>query len=406
MTSPLHTRDAAVMLPTYRRLPLDIVRGEGVELITRDGRRYLDMFAGLAVNALGYAHPRVVAAIADQAARYIHLSNFYPQEPQVELAGLLARLAGLPRVFFANSGAETTEGAMKLARRRGARAGRHGIIALGGGFHGRTYGALSVMDRTAYREGFGPFLPGCSVVPAGDPDALLAAAGPDTAAVMLEAVQGEGGIRPLAPDMAAAVGELQRERGILLIADEVQSGFGRTGRFSAYEHLGLTPDIVTMAKPIGGGLPLGAILATEDVAAAITPGAHGTTFGGNPVACAAGVATVQEMLEHDLIGSAGRLGSMLKAELEGIRREFPRLIREVRGYGLMVGVDLTLPGDEVVSAMRDRGVLINCTATTVLRLLPPLIIREEHIIRTCHALRSVLGGIQEPPRAPAEEVPD
>jgi predicted acetylornithine/succinylornithine family transaminase len=380
------------MLPTYRRLPLDIVRGEGVELITSDGRRYLDMFAGLAVNALGYAHPRVIAAITDQAARYIHLSNFYPQEPQVELAGLLSRLAGLPRVFFANSGAETTEAALKLARRWGADRGRQTVLALHGGFHGRTYGALSLMDRQKYREGFGPFLPGCAVVRADNASELAAAVGPDTAAVIFEAIQGEGGIRPLPPGVADALMALRRERGILLIADEVQSGLGRTGRCSGYEHFGLTPDIVTMAKPIGGGLPLGAVLTTAEVASVMAPGLHGTTFGGNPVACAAGVATVREILERDLIGNAARMGRRFVDGLEDLRMEVPSVIREVRGYGLMVGVELHAPGDPVVAAMRDRGVLINCTDTTVLRFLPPLIIDESHVARTIGALRAVLTG--------------
>jgi predicted acetylornithine/succinylornithine family transaminase len=386
--------DQGPFLATYRRIPLEIVRGEGVELIARDGRRYLDMFAGLAVNALGYGHPRVLAAITEQISRYIHLSNYYTQDPQVELAELMTTHTGFPRLFFANSGTETTEGALKLARLRGAARGRTTVLALGGGFHGRTYGALSLMDRPKYRDGFGPFLPGCVVVPADDHETLMHASGSETAAVLFEAVQGEGGIRPLSPGVMDALRRLQEERGILLIADEVQSGLGRTGAFFGYEHFGLRPDMVTVAKPLGGGLPLGAILMTEDVASAMRPGLHGTTFGGNPVACAAGLATLREILEEDLIGNAARVGNHLLASLRSLQQEVPRLVREVRGYGLMVGMELTTPGDDVVSRMREEGILINCTDTTVLRFLPPLIIRREHVDHTCAVLRKVLHKIQ------------
>lgn len=389
----LSTRDTAVFLPTYRRLPLEIVAGEGVHVVTRDGTRYLDMFSGLAVNALGYGNTRVLAAITAQAGRYIHLSNYYLQEPQVELGELLTRHAGFPRVFFANSGTEATEGAMKLARQWGSSRGRTGIVALAGGFHGRTLGALSIMDRPKYREGFGPFLPGCATVPFDDVRALRAAVNSGTAAIIFESIQGEGGVRPLSPAMAGMLAGLQQE-GLLLIADEVQCGFGRTGTFFGFQHFGLKPDIVTMAKPIGGGLPLGAILTTEDVAAVMEPGRHGSTFGGNPVACAAGVATMKEVLERDLIANAARTGSKLLASLAELQKRHPAVVKEVRGIGLMAGMELTIPGDPVVDSMRDNGILINCTDTTVLRLLPPLIIGPEHVDQTCAALGRALEAIR------------
>jgi predicted acetylornithine/succinylornithine family transaminase len=389
----LTARDTAVFLPTYRRLPLEIVAGDGVHVITSDGTRYLDMFSGLAVSALGYGNPRVLAAITAQAGRYIHLSNYYLQEPQVELAEMLARHAGFPRVFFGNSGTEATEGAIKIARKWGSPRGRTGIIALSNGFHGRTLGALSIMDRPKYRDGFGPFLPDCSIVPFDDAPALEAAVNSGTAAIMFESIQGEGGIRPLTPGMAVMLSKLQQD-GLLLIADEVQSGLGRTGRFFGFQHFGLKPDIVTMAKPIGGGLPLGAILTTEDVAAVMGPGMHGSTFGGNPVACAAGIATVKEIMERDLIANAARTGNQLLSSLATLQKDHPATVKEVRGLGLMVGMELAVPGDPVVAQMRDRGILINCTDTTVLRLLPPLIIGPEHVDQTCATLESVLEAIR------------
>jgi len=385
----LSAREAATMFHTYKRLPLEIDRGEGVYLYARDGKRYLDMFAGLAVNALGYAHPRVVRAISEQAARYTHLSNYFLQETQVRLAELLTRLSGYPRVFLANSGTECTEAAIKIARKWGASRKKSEIIALSNAFHGRTMGALSLMDRTKYREGFGPFLPSCSVIAFNDGAALRSAVSDRTAAVLLEFIQGEGGIRPVSEEFARELGELQRKFGFLIIADEVQSGAGRTGRFFAFQHYGITPEVVTMAKPIGGGLPLGAVLATEAVASVLEPGMHGTTFGGNPVACAAGAAVLQEIEEKNLIAKAASTGEKLKSSLETLAHEFPSLIREVRSCGLMAGLELSRPGEEFVVRVREKGILINCTDTTVLRFLPPLVIDDSHVAETASALREV-----------------
>lgn len=387
----LLTRDDTTLFHTYKRLPLAVTHGRGMELFTADGRSYLDMFAGVAVNTLGYAHPGLLRAIADQAARYVHVSNYFAQEPQVRLAEMLTRATGFDQVFFANSGTETTEGALKLARRWGSSRGRTGLIGFSNAFHGRTFGALSMMDR--HREGFGPFLDHCSSLPFNDAAALEHTLGPSTAAVMLEFIQGEGGIRPATPDFVRTLSALRERHGFLIIADEVQSGGGRTGRFCAYEHFGLRPDIVTMAKPIGGGLPLGAILSSREIAGTLQPGMHGTTFGGNPVACAAGAAVIQEVLEGGLMNNAAAMGVVLRDGLTGLQKEFPSIVREVRGYGLMVGMELHRDGAPIVTAMREAGVLINCTDTTVLRFVPPLIVGPDHIALTIKKLRTILSAL-------------
>ncbi len=387
----LYARETAAFMHTYKRLPLEIQRGEGVHLYAGEGMRYLDMFSGLAVNALGYGHPRVVKAIEDQARTYIHLSNYYLQEPQISLAELLVKQSGFPRIFFANSGTETTEGALKIARRWGSSRGKTEILSMSNAFHGRTMGALSLMDRPKYRNGFGPFLDHCTVVPFNDPGALRSAVKPDTAAIILEFIQGEGGIRPVSMEFAHTLRELQEQFSFLIIADEIQSGIGRTGMFFGYQHFDVKPDLVTIAKPLGGGLPLGAILATEPVGAVLEPGMHGTTFGGNPVACAAGCAVILEITEKSLMRQAEAMGSLLTGGLNTLAKEFPHLVREVRGFGLMVGMELTRDGEPFVAAMRERKILINCTDQTVLRFLPPLIIERMHIEETLEALQAIFA---------------
>jgi acetylornithine/N-succinyldiaminopimelate aminotransferase len=387
----MHDREAAAFFHTYKRLALEIDRGEGMYLVAKDGRRYLDMFSGLAVNALGYGHPAVVKAVAEQASRFIHLSNYFLQESQIRLAELLTRQSGYPRVFFANSGTETIEGAIKLARRWGLQRGKKEILAMSNSFHGRTLGALSLMDRPKYRDGFGPFLAGCSVVPFNDGAALEKAVNDHTAAVLVEFVQGEGGVRPVSPEFAGTLALLHQRYGFLIVADEIQSGMGRTGKFFAFQHFAVTPDVVTMAKPIGGGLPLGAILAREDVANVLQPGMHGTTFGGNPVACAAGVAVMEELVSGDLVARADAMGRVLKAGLLDLEREFPSIVKEVRCLGLMAGLELDRPGDPVVDRLRNAGILINCTDTTVLRFLPPLIVEEGQIRQTVEEVRKALA---------------
>jgi predicted acetylornithine/succinylornithine family transaminase len=384
-------RDAALFMHTYKRLPLEIVRGDGAWLHAQDGTRYLDMFGGIAVNALGHAHPAVVRAITEQAGRYIHLSNYFHQEPQQRLAGALLRASGYSRVFFSNSGTEAIEGAIKIARRWGSSRGRHTLVSLTGAFHGRTMGALSIMDREKYRNGFAPFLPDCRICEFGSIDALREAVDGRTAAVVLEYIQGEGGIRPVSPAYAEALENLRQKHGFLIVADEIQSGIGRTGRFFGFEHFGASPDVVTLAKPLGGGLPLGALLARGEAASVLEPGTHGTTFGGNPVACAAGAAVLHEVTDGGLMRRCADVGELLKSRLEKLQDQFPGLVREVRGFGLMLGMELAIPGDPVVSAMQNRGVLINCTDTTVLRFVPPLIIDAEQIEIACAALSQSLA---------------
>jgi acetylornithine/N-succinyldiaminopimelate aminotransferase len=390
----LFERDSEALFSTYRRLPLEFVRGEGMELQTADGEHYLDMFSGVAVNALGYAHPGVLRAIREQSERYIHISNYYLQEPQIVLAERLREATGCRRVFFANTGAETVEGALKIARRWGADKGKNQVLTLSNAFHGRTMGALSMMDRPGYREGFGPFLPNCETVAHNDTNDLRRLVGAQTAAVMLEFIQGEGGIRPVSPEFVGALEELRARYGFLLVADEIQSGIGRTGNFSAYEHYGITPDLILVAKPLGGGLPLGAILAGEKTADVLQPGMHGTTFGGNPVACAAGAVVLEEIINGGLMDNAARVGSYMKERLEDLAGLFPDTVREVRGMGLMLGMELSSECTDVVAAMRDRHILINCTERTVLRFLPPLIVEPHHVEKTVDALGEVLGSLE------------
>jgi predicted acetylornithine/succinylornithine family transaminase len=390
-------QDAALLFHTYRRLPLEITHARGVFLVAADGDQYLDMVGGIAVNALGYAHPAVISAICDQARRYVHLSNYFAQEPQLRLAEILTSATGLPRAFFTNSGTESVEGALKLARKWGIQRGKTEILSFNGAFHGRTFGSLSLMDRTAYREGFGPFLDGFRTIELNDTAALIGAVSNRTAAVVVECIQGEGGVRPLSQEFAAALQNLHRSGSFLLIADEIQSGVGRTGTFCAYEHFGLHPDVVLLAKPIGGGLPLGVILATEATAAVLQPGSHGSTFGGNPVACAAGHAVIREILDGNLLENVRRMGRRLLNGLSGIASRLPHIVREVRGFGLMVGMELHREGDPVVSATRDRHVLVNCTDRTVLRFLPPLIVGPDHIDTALGAVEDAMREVYGKP---------
>jgi len=387
-------RESAVFFHTYKRLPLEIDRGEGVFLYTKDGKRYLDMFGGLAVNALGYGDPDLLTAIHEQSRRYIHLSNYYLQEPQLQLAEALVKYSGFSRVFFSNSGTEAVEGALKIARRWGARHGKTDLLSFSNAFHGRTFGALSLMDRPNYREGYGPFLPNCCVAGFNDIEQLDHAISRKTTAVILEFIQGEGGIHPVSEAFVAKLRALKKQYGFLLIADEIQSGIGRTGKMFGFQHFDISPDIVTIAKPIGGGLPLGAVLGNDTVASVLEPGLHGTTFGGNPVACAAGSVVLRKVTEGGLMKNAERIGMVLRSRLNELQTEFPHLVKEIRGFGLMQGLDLTREGDSIVTELRERGILLNCTGKTVLRFLPPLIINERHVEETISHLREIFRTLK------------
>ena len=391
--STLFERDQESILHTYTRLPIEIERGEGVYLFSADGRRFLDFFGGLAVNGLGYGHPAILDAIRAQIGRYLHLSNLFPQEPQVALAERLRERSGFHRVYFANSGAETMESAFKLIRRWSAGNGRFEILSFRDAFHGRTMAGLSMMDSMQYREGFGPFLDGCRILPFNDVDALREAVGPHTAAIVFEPVQGEGGVQPLTHAFADALRSLQAEYGLLLVADEIQTGMGRTGRFLACDHFDLAPDIVTLAKSLGGGLPLGAVLVREHLADIFGAGGHGSTFGGNPVACAAGTA-VMETLAGGVMENAETMGARLHGGLRFLASEFPMLISEIRGFGCMQGIDCAHPAKLVQDHCLRAGLLVNITRARVLRLLPPLIITAAHVDEALVHLRNAFTDWQ------------
>jgi predicted acetylornithine/succinylornithine family transaminase len=386
----IQERESKYFFHTYKRLPLEIERGEGVYLISKDGRRYVDMFGGLAVNSLGYNHPGIIDAVENQIRKYIHLSNYYYQEPQVDLAELLIKNTGFKKVFFSNSGTEAVEGAIKIARKWGEQKKKTNIISFSNAFHGRTLGSLSLMDRPRYRDGFEPLLKHFTVVEYNNTPELAKCVDKTTLAVVIEFIQGEGGIIQASPEFVQGLAELREKYEFLLIADEIQTGLGRTGRLFSFEYYNIKPDIVVIAKPLGGGLPLGAILGDEKVADVLEPGMHGSTFGGNPVACAAGIVFIKEITEMGLTKNAAKFGEKFKNEFVKLNKEFPTVIKEVRGQGLMLGVELFQNGESIVTAMRDKGILINCTNQNVLRFLPPLIITEEHINMAISALRGVL----------------
>jgi predicted acetylornithine/succinylornithine family transaminase len=363
----------------YARQPVVFARGRGCELWDTEGKRYLDFFAGLAVNNLGHCHPAVVEAIRHQASTLMHVSNLYHTEPTARLAALLCEHSFAERVFLCNSGAEANEAALKLARRWGAaHGGRYEILATHGSFHGRTFATLTATGQEKYHQGFQPLLPGIRLAPYGDAQALEATIRAETVAILLEPIQGEGGVVVPEPSYLPAVRALADRHGLLLIFDEVQCGLGRTGRLFAHQHAGITPDIMTLAKALGGGLPAGAMCATERVAGALSPGTHGSTFGGNPVASAAAAAAVTALADPALLAHVRTMGQHLQ---EGLTRLAARhsTIRHVRGLGLMLGVELDRPGQSVVTDCLARGLLINCTAERVLRLLPPLIVGREEL---------------------------
>ena len=385
-----------VMMSNYRRAPVAFREGRGMRLWDLEGKEYLDFVAGIAVDVLGHCHPRHVAVIQRQAGRLIHVSNLYHIAESAQLARLLVELTGIPdaRVVFSNSGAEAVEGAIKLAR-KGARTLRgadlYEIIVASHSFHGRTMGALSATRNPKYHEGFEPLVPGFVEVPFNDLEAVERAITPRTAAVMMEPVQGEGGINPASLEFLQGLRRLCDARKILLILDEVQSGFGRTGRWFAYQHAGILPDIVTLAKGLGGGVPIGALVARPDVAQVFQPGTHGTTFGGNPLACAAAIAVIEAIKEENLVARAAEMGQYLMGRLRDLAATVPA-IREVRGKGLMVAVELTGPSEPVVAACLARGLLVNNVQPSAVRLVPPLIVTRAEIDEAVTILGSVLGG--------------
>ena len=367
------------IMRTYGRFPLVPVRGEGCYLWDADGKKYLDFLAGVAVNNLGHCHPAVTAALAKQAGELIHCSNYYQIPQQIELAELLCGLSFADKAFFCNSGAEANEAAIKLARKYSREkygADRFEIITALASFHGRTMATVSATGQEKVQKFFDPLLHGFRHVPFNDAASLAAAVSPCTCAVMLEPIQGEGGV--VVPDAGylQAVREICNEHNLILIFDEVQVGMGRTGKMFAHEHFGITPDIMTLAKALAGGAPIGAMLATDELAGAFTPGTHGSTFGGNPLVCAAGIATVRAIMEEGILNRTCEMGEYLVGEFEALQQKFPA-IKEVRGIGLMIGVELNIAGADIVKKALERGLLLNCAQEKVLRFVPPLIVGKK-----------------------------
>jgi predicted acetylornithine/succinylornithine family transaminase len=379
----------SALLPIYER-DLVLVSGRGARVFDSSGRGYLDFAAGIGVNGLGYGDRAVVAAIRRQASRLIHASNLYHTEPAAALAERLVSLAFPAKVFLCNSGTEAGESAIKFARRIGAPQGRSELVAFERSFHGRTLGTLSITWSPKYREPFEPLIPGVRFCPWQDLAAASAAIGPATAAVAVEPVQGEGGVRPASPEFLRGLASLCRERGALLIVDEVQCGLGRTGRLFAYEHAGITPDVLTLAKPLGGGLPLGAVLLRDELAGAISVGDHGSTFGGNPVAAAAALAVLERLTRPGFVEDVGRKAILLSKGLQRLAKKHKAAVSEIRGLGLMVGVELRQPVAPVVKGLRERGVLAAKAGDNVLRLLPPLIVKHGEIRTFLETLDAVL----------------
>jgi acetylornithine/N-succinyldiaminopimelate aminotransferase len=395
MSESMIEKEAKYFFHTFHRLPIEIDHGEGVYLFAKDGKRYIDFFGGLAVNALGYNHPGINAAIEKQIHRYIHLSNYYLQDAQIELAERIISASRLKRVFFSNSGTEAVEGAIKLARKWGQKNKKTHLLNLSNSFHGRTMGALSLTDRPKYREGYNPFLQNTETVQFNDINDLQAKVNEQTLGIILESIQGEGGINVITKEFADALNALQQKFEFLVLADEIQAGVGRTGTFFGFDHIGLYPDIVVIAKAIGGGLPLGAIIGNERVADVFSYGEHGTTFGGNPVACAAGCSVMEEVVQKGLMKQAGVIGAYIKTKLLEMQKEFPAIIQEVRGLGCMLGIDIGRDGQPIVDELQNRGFLINCTNTTVLRLLPPYIITQELCDQLIGELHSILKSMKK-----------
>lgn len=380
---------------TYGRQPLVLDRGENEFVWDVDGRRYVDALGGIAVNVLGHCHPEVTKALQDQAARLIHVSNLYYTEVQSKLVTRLSALAGFDRVFLANSGAEAVEGSLKLVRRHAAGKGRGSrILGLEGCFHGRTLATLA-LGAEKYQEGFGPMPEGFLRLPKGDTGALEAALGDDVAALIVEPIQGEGGIHEVGADYLQHARRLCDASGALLVFDEIQCGNGRTGSMYAWQEYGVKPDVLITAKGLGGGVPIGAILADHDVASALGAGDHGTTFGGNPLSSAAALATLEVLDSEKLPARAARLGRMARERLEAYAGS-SGVVREIRGRGLMIGVDLDpeIDGPGVMNRMREHGVLANCTAGTVIRLLPPLTIGEDSLALVLDVLEKAVHEVR------------
>ena len=392
----IRAAESRLQLSTYDRNPILFVGGEGVHIVDENGAKYLDLLSGIGVNALGYGHPVIEEAIARQSHALIHTSNLYYHEGQAELALRLTERTGLDRVFFSNTGTEAWEGALKLARAHAGLLRSEGkqigtkFLALEQSFHGRTYGSMSTTYKDKYREPFAPVVPGVEFVRFNDVQDLRAKFSNEVCAILVEAIQGEGGVRPLTQEFFAEARALADATGALLIVDEIQAGMGRTGKWCAYQHYGIQPDITTLAKPIAGGIPLGAVLCTEEASRAIHAGMHGTTFGGGPLACAVAIAVIDYIERENLLAHATEVGDYFQSELRGLAARHEAIL-DVRGKGLMIAAELDSAdlAKLTVAEMLKRHILINCTSDTVLRFLPPYILERPHVDTAIAALDEI-----------------
>lgn len=390
-------RDKKAYLPVFNRYKLVVDRGEGPYVYSVDGKKYIDFLGGIAVNVLGHGYKPLVDAISNQAAKIIHISNLYYTQPQADAAAKLVKVSGLDRAFFGNSGAEANEGAIKIARKyaHSIDPDKHQIISALDSFHGRTLATLTATGQPKYHKGFEPLPGGFDYVHYNDIDELESMMSDKTCAVMLETIQGEGGVYPPKGDYLKRVRELCDRHQALLILDEIQAGIGRSGKFFAYENYGIKPDIVTLAKGLAGGVPIGAFVVTEKVAQAFKPGDHGTTFGGNPLACAAANVVLDTVPQQKFLDHVVEIGNYFKGRLIDLQHKYPSLITEVRGEGLILGAELSSSnkktGVEIVVGCMERGAIINCTAGKVLRFVPPLIIEKNHVDEVIDILDGVLS---------------
>ena len=394
----IRAAEARLLLSTYDRSPVLFVGGHGVHIFDENGTKYLDLLSGIGVNALGYNHPAITKTIAEQSQKLIHTSNLFYHEGQAELALRLTERSGLDRAFFANTGTEAWEGALKLARAHAGVLRSEGktigtkFLALEQSFHGRTFGAMSTTYKDKYREPFAPVVPGVEFVKLNDIADLRTKFSNEVCAILVEAIQGEGGIRPLTQEFFAEARALASSTGALLIVDEIQAGMGRTGKWFAYQHYGIQPDITTLAKPIAGGIPLGAVLCTEEVARSIHPGMHGTTFGGGPLACSVAIAVIDAIEKQGLLANATAVGDYFQQQLRSLAKRHEAIV-DVRGKGLMVAAELDSAelGKLTVAEMLKRHILINCTSDTVLRFLPPFILERAHVDTAIKALDEIFS---------------
>ena len=384
------------IMKTYGRYPIVPVRGEGCRLWDVDGKEYLDFLGGVAVNNLGHCHPKVVAALQKQASELLHCSNYYQIPQQIELAELLCSHSFADKAFFCNSGAEANEAAIKLARKYSREKfgpERYEIITAAESFHGRTMATVSATGQEKVQRFFDPLLHGFTHVPFNNVAAMEAAVSPASCAIMLEPIQGEGGVNVPSFDYFREIRRICDKHNLLLIFDEVQVGMGRTGKLFAYEHFDVSPDIITLAKALAGGAPIGAMLARNEVANAFTPGTHGSTFGGNPLVCAAAIATVRTILEEGILNHTEEIGEYLVGELESLGKKYS-FVKEVRGIGLMIGMSLAIPAGDIVKKGHERGVLLNVVHDTVLRFVPPLIVTKQEINRMITILDDILAEFE------------